>query len=120
MRTIDKILLKAGYNKEILNRYYKYGIINGCGGKKGFNFDKFAKKLVSYFPNFKRIKYIKLLEDLKYLCFLHDLGYILADNLLQKIKEDFLLAYRIFLLLHKAFTIKRITAGLLTFIGTSI
>lgn len=120
MRTIEKILIKAGYTKLELNNYIAREIVNGCGGRGGFNIGKFAKENIIYFPKLNTEKFKSFLEDLKYICCLHDIGYILGDTFLDKIKEDLKLAYRIYKLLYWTTLTKKTGAFIIVLSGVSL
>lgn len=120
MTTIESILKNAGYEKLDLDNYIARGIVNGCGGKNGFDFTGFAKDTIKFFPRFNTEKHKKLLEDLKYICCLHDLEYILGETLWDKIKADLRLAKRIYDLLAWTTKTKRIISGSAVFIGTEL
>lgn len=100
MRTIEKILDKAGITKAQLKDYKNLGIVNGCGGDGGFDFSGFAKHTITYFKKFNTEKHRQFIDDLAYICYLHDLDYTLWDSILEKIKADFKLAKRLYELLN--------------------
>lgn len=99
MRTIEKILEKAGITKAQLKDYKNLGIVNGCGGDGGFDFSGFARYTITYFKKFNTEKHRQFIDDLAYICYLHDLDYTLGDSLWQKLKADFNLAKRLYQLL---------------------
>lgn len=119
MRTIQKILKKAGYTTKQLEKLKKLNVINGCGGEGGFDFTGFAKHTITFFQKFNTEKHKKFIDDLNQICYLHDIDYTLGNNFLQKLKADFYLAKRVYQILSWTNKKNRILASLGIFLGVT-
>ena len=95
MSTIEKI---ARYSDEKIELYKKEWIINGCGGKGSFKFDKIISFVIDFLQKregYDAEKGKKLKRDINRVCAEHDIDYFLH---IWFFKSNFIFAKNIFLL----------------------
>lgn len=98
MKTIEKIL-EYNLTKEEQEALLSCGIINGCWGQWGFNFDKFIDDNICLIPWFKENKKKKFFADLKEICYEHDLDFRLKRGFFY---SNFKFVRKIYLLITRA------------------
>jgi len=96
MRTIDKYL-KYHFTSEEIEALLSCGMINWCGGDKGFNFDNFIEWNLQHLSIFDEDKINVLRGDLRRVCYEHDLDYRLKKNFYI---SNFSMCYKIWWILH--------------------
>ena len=100
MRKIEKLKTYklSDYDESLL---LKNGWVNGCWGKKGFDFSKTIRGNIELIQNFDSRFKMQLWEDIEVICFDHDIDFSKWGTKYDFYRANFVFGYKLYKLLHK-------------------